>query len=95
MSEFKYANVAMQKNHGYSGDGVQMGQLSLGKEWRYYKRELDAKRRKAKKDAERKAEQELRAKGRSGDYGRDRDRFGGGGGGRDRFVSNLTKYHSS
>ena len=29
---------------------------SLGKEWRYYKRELDNARRKAKKEAERKAE---------------------------------------
>ena len=32
-----------------------MDNTSLGKEWRYYKRELDSIRRKAKKDAERAA----------------------------------------
>jgi hypothetical protein len=32
-----------------------MGVTNLGKEWKYYKKELDTLRRKAKKDAERKA----------------------------------------
>ena len=41
ISTIKFANVAMQQNHGYSGDFVEMGMTSLGKEWRYYKRELD------------------------------------------------------
>ena len=53
---FKFANIAMQQNHGYSGDFVEMGMTSLGKEWRYYKRELDNARRKAKKDKERREE---------------------------------------
>ena len=54
---------------------------------------MDAKRRKAKKEAERKAEADLRARGRGGDYGRDRDRFGGGRdfGNRDRPVSILNQ----
>ena len=34
-----------------------MGVTNLGKEWRWYKKELDSIRRKAKKDAERKAQQ--------------------------------------
>jgi len=62
----KFANIAMQQNEGYSGDFVQMGMTSLGKEWKYIKRELDKARRAAKKEQERKAEAELRAKGYSG-----------------------------
>lgn len=56
IAAIKFANVAMQQNHGYSGDFVEMGMTSLGKEWRYYKRELDNARRKAKKDKERREE---------------------------------------
>ena len=56
IGSIKFANVAMQQNHGYSGDFVEMGMTSLGKEWRYYKRELDNARRKAKKDKERREE---------------------------------------
>ena len=59
----KFANMATQQNLGYSGDFVQMGMTSLGKEWKHYKRELDKERRAAKKERERKAEAELRAKG--------------------------------
>ena len=40
-----------------------MGMTSLGKEWKGIKRELDKARRAAKKEAERKAEAELRARG--------------------------------
>jgi hypothetical protein len=43
----------MEQNLGYSGAFVAMDNTSLGKEWKYYKRELDQIRRKAKKDAER------------------------------------------
>ena len=59
----KFANMAMEQNLGYSGDFVQMGMTSLGKEWKHYKRELDKERRAAKKERERKQEAELRAKG--------------------------------
>lgn len=68
---------------------------SLGKEWKGIKRELDKVRRAAKKEAERKAEAELRAKGFTSSHrqhGRDGEvdaysrgpptRYGGGGGGR-------------
>lgn len=40
-----------------------MGMTSLGREWKGIKRELDKVRRAAKKEAERKAEAELRARG--------------------------------
>jgi len=40
-----------------------MGMNSLGKEWKNIKRELDKVRRAAKKEAERKADAEARAKG--------------------------------
>ena len=59
----KFANMAIQQNEGYSGDFVQMGMTSLGKEWKGIKRELDKVRRAKKKEDERKAEQEQRAKG--------------------------------
>lgn len=52
-STFKFANMAMEQNQGYSGASVAMDNTSLGKEWKYYKRELDNIRRKAKKEAER------------------------------------------
>jgi hypothetical protein len=51
-SMFKFANLAMEQNQGYSGAFVAMDNTSLGKEWKYYKRELDQIRRKAKKEAE-------------------------------------------
>ena len=51
----KFATDVMGQNSGYSGASVAMDNMSLGKEWRYYKRELDSIRRKAKKDAERAA----------------------------------------
>mmetsp|Transcript_3145 Transcript_3145/g.4231 ORF Transcript_3145/g.4231 Transcript_3145/m.4231 type:complete len:197 (+) Transcript_3145:529-1119(+) len=54
----KFASIAVQQNEGYSGDFVQMGMTSLGKEWKSIKRELDKARRAAKKEAERKAEAE-------------------------------------
>lgn len=59
----KFASLATQQNEGYTGDFVEMGMTSLGKEWKYIKRELDKARRAAKKEQERKAEAELRAKG--------------------------------
>ena len=40
-----------------------MGMTSLGREWKGIKRELDKVRRAAKKEAERKAEADLRARG--------------------------------
>jgi hypothetical protein len=40
-SQFKFANLAMEQNLGYSGASVAMDNTSLGKEWKYYKRELD------------------------------------------------------
>jgi len=40
-----------------------MGMTNLGKEWKYYKRELDKVRRAKKKELERKVEADLRAKG--------------------------------
>ena len=40
-SSFKFANLAMEQNQGYSGAFVAMDNTSLGKEWKYYKRELD------------------------------------------------------
>lgn len=43
-----------------------MGMTSLGKEWKGIKRELDKVRRAAKKEAERKAEAEIREKGFGG-----------------------------
>jgi hypothetical protein len=52
-SQFKFADLAMEQNQGYSGASVAMDNTSLGKEWKYYKRELDQIRRKAKKEAER------------------------------------------
>jgi hypothetical protein len=41
----------MEQNLGYSGASVAMDNTSLGKEWKYYKRELDSIRRKAKNEA--------------------------------------------
>ena len=68
----------MEQNQGYSGAFVAMDNTSLGKEWKYYKRELDQIRRKAKKDAER-AEKGIpesfndnKMKGGRGDFSRDR-----------------------
>jgi hypothetical protein len=68
-----------------------LGVTSLGKEWRYYKKELDNIRRKAKRDNERKAEQAQRQSfyERSGpprnetrrDYSRDGGNGGNGGNG--------------
>lgn len=55
--------MAIQKNEGYSGDFVQMGMTSLGREWKGIKRELDKARRAAKKEAERRQEAEKRAQG--------------------------------
>jgi hypothetical protein len=37
-SEVKFSEIALQQNKGYSGNEIQMGITSLGKEWRYYKR---------------------------------------------------------
>lgn len=68
-SSFKFANLAMEQNQGYSGAFVAMDNTSLGKEWKYYKRELDQIRRKAKKEAE-KAE-------RTDGFNDSRPRFGG------------------
>ena len=42
-------------NQGYTVNSEQLGVTNLGKEWRWYKKELDTQRRKAKKEAERKA----------------------------------------
>jgi len=53
----------MQQNLGYSGEFVQMGMASLGKEWKGIKRELDKARRATKKENERKVEADLRARG--------------------------------
>ena len=55
MSCIMFVKMAMQQNLGYSGDSIEMGMTSLGKEWRYYKRQLDQERRNAKREAERKA----------------------------------------
>lgn len=78
VSQISFAELAIQKNQGYSAHDGQMGVTNLGKEWRYYKKELDSIRRKAKKDAERKAQQAER----SGYHERgNTDRYGGGGGG--------------
>lgn len=57
ISHIKFTEIAIQQNMGYHGSEGGLGVTSLGKEWRYYKKELDNIRRKAKKDAERKAEQ--------------------------------------
>ena len=46
---------------GYSGDFVQMGMTSLGRECKTIKIALDKARRAAKKEAERRAEAEARA----------------------------------
>lgn len=54
-SSIKFADEATKRNSGWSGASFAMDNTSLGKEWRYYKRELDSIRRKEKKDAERAA----------------------------------------
>ena len=69
VTSLSFTELAIQKNQGYAVQGDQMGVTNLGKEWRYYKKELDTLRRKAKKDAERKARQQD-----SGHRGFDRDR---------------------
>ena len=76
----KFASIAVQQNEGYSGDFVEMGMNSLGKEWKSIKRELDKARRAAKKEAERKAEAEKKAQtgGKYGDKDHRDDRGGGG-----------------
>jgi hypothetical protein len=56
VSSISFTNIAIQKNQGYSAHDSQLGITNLGKEWRWYKKELDQIRRKAKKDAERKAQ---------------------------------------
>ena len=37
-SDIKFSEIALQQNKGYSGNEIQMGITSLGKEWRYYKK---------------------------------------------------------
>jgi ribosome biogenesis GTPase A len=44
-SEVKFTDIALQNNKGYKPDDIKMGIISLGKEWRYYKKELDKDRR--------------------------------------------------
>jgi len=61
ISHIKFAEIAIQQNKGYHTNESGLGVTSLGKEWRYYKKELDNIRRKAKKDAERKAEMAQRS----------------------------------
>lgn len=59
-SDYRFSNIAIQQNMGYPASGAAdsgaLGVTSLGREWRYYKKELDSIRRKAKREAERKAE---------------------------------------
>ena len=54
LGSISFAELAIQKNKGYSANEQGLGITNLGKEWRWYKKELDSIRRKAKKDLERK-----------------------------------------
>lgn len=54
VSSISFAELAIQKNKGYSAYQENLGITNLGKEWRWYKKEMDNIRRKAKKDLERK-----------------------------------------
>ena len=54
VTAISFADLAIQKNKGYSAHEQGLGVTNLGKEWRWYKKELDNIRRKAKKDLERK-----------------------------------------
>ena len=56
ISHIKFSEIAIQQNTGYTTNEQGLSVTNLGKEWRYYKKELDNIRRKAKKDAERKTE---------------------------------------
>ena len=79
MSKIKFANIAIKKNEGYSGDAFELGTTSLGIEWRYYKRELEKQRREKKKEAKGNGMNERRPTDRpfrEPDFGR--DRFGRG-----------------
>lgn len=53
LGSISFAELAIQKNKGYSANEQGLGITNLGKEWRWYKKELDSIRRKAKKDLER------------------------------------------
>jgi len=57
VSQTSFSEMAIQMNQGYAGHSEQLGVTNLGKEWRWYKKELDSQRRKAKKQAERAAMQ--------------------------------------
>jgi len=41
VTAMSFAEMAIQKNRGYSAHSDAMGVLNLGKEWRWYKKELD------------------------------------------------------
>ena len=53
LGQISFAELAIQKNKGFSAHEQGLGVTNLGKEWKWYKKELDSIRRKAKKDAER------------------------------------------
>jgi hypothetical protein len=41
VTQLSFADMAIQKNRGYSAHENAMGVTNLGKEWRWYKKELD------------------------------------------------------
>lgn len=94
LGSFSFAEIAIQKNKGYAANEQGLGITNLGKEWRWYKKELDNIRRKAKKDLERKQQlserQGYHERGNTdrsaGNYSRDRREYPqtGGAGYRDR-----------
>lgn len=61
LGSISFAELAIQKNKGYSANEQGLGITNLGKEWRWYKKELDNIRRKAKKDLERQQQQKERS----------------------------------
>jgi hypothetical protein len=72
----KFSDLVIQVNAKNAGEVPELGgTLTLGKEWRYYKREADREKRQ-KKTADERAE---RAGGQSGDSRRGGGYRGGGG----------------
>lgn len=73
ITTIKFSAIAIQQNQGYSRDDTELGITNLGKEWRWYKKELETQRRRAKHQAERVARDATRGNDRppARDYSRD------------------------